>query len=245
MQRGRGHFSTGVRGINDEGHGVQGQSDSHIGVEGTSNSGTALYGESQDSVGVWGITHTGPYAGFFQGRVRVTGFLEKPGGGFKIDHPLDPANKYLNHSFVESNDMKNVYDGIAILDANGEATVELPKWFETLNKDFRYQLTAIGAPGPNIYIAEEISNNEFRIAGGTKDMKVSWQVTGIRKDPWAKKHLLPIEEEKTAGEQGFYMHPDLYSQAEEKDVMWSRFPEIMHASKERRQKLSSVGNSNK
>jgi hypothetical protein len=74
----------------------------------------------------------------------------------KIDHPLDPANKYLYHSFVESPDMKNVYDGLVALDENGEAEIELPDWFGALNKDFRYQLTAIGAPGPNLYIAEDI-----------------------------------------------------------------------------------------
>jgi hypothetical protein len=72
--------------------------------------------------------------------------------------------------------------------------------FGALNKDFRYQLTAIGAPGPNLYISEEIfhgvtkysnsnnnnnNNSSFKIAGGTSGMKVSWQVTGIRQDPWA------------------------------------------------------------
>jgi hypothetical protein len=107
----------------------------------------------------------------------------------KIDHPLDPANKYLYHSFVESPDMKNVYDGLVALDENGEAEIELPDWFGALNKDFRYQLTAIGAPGPNLYIAEEISdavtnfgstgsnknnNSRFKIAGGRSGTKVSW-----------------------------------------------------------------------
>ena len=89
--------------------------------------------------------------------MKITGNLEKAGGSFKIDHPLDPANKYLCHSFVESPDMKNVYDGIVVLDRKGKAEIELPDWFGALNKDFRYQLTAIGAPGPNLYIAEEIS----------------------------------------------------------------------------------------
>ena len=90
--------------------------------------------------------------------MKITGNLEKAGGSFKIDHPLDPANKYLCHSFVESPDMKNVYDGVVVLDNKGKAEIELPDWFGILNKDFRYQLTAIGAPGPNLYIAEEISD---------------------------------------------------------------------------------------
>jgi hypothetical protein len=54
--------------------------------------------------------------------------------------------------------MKNVYDGIVVLDHKGKAEIDLPDWFGALNKDFRYQLTAIGAPGPNLYIAEEISD---------------------------------------------------------------------------------------
>ena len=91
------------------------------------------------------------------GKVKITGNLEKAGGSFKIDHPLNPANKYLCHSFVESPDMKNVYDGVVVLDNKGKAEIELPDWFGIANKDFRYQLTAIGAPGPNLYIAEEIS----------------------------------------------------------------------------------------
>ena len=95
---------------------------------------------------------------YLNGRVFIRGPLEKPGGSFKIDHPLDPANKYLYHSFVESPDMKNIYDGVLVLDENGEAEIDLPDWFGALNKDFRYQLTAIGAPGPNLYIAEEISD---------------------------------------------------------------------------------------
>src|SRR5207245_377138 len=101
------------------------------------------------------------------GNLHVGGTLTKNAGSFRIDHPLDPENKYLYHSFVESPDMKNIYDGVVILDASGEAVIEMPKWFEALNESFRYQLTAIGRPSPGLYIAEEISNNHFKIAGGT------------------------------------------------------------------------------
>ena len=92
--------------------------------------------------------------------------------------------------------MMNVYNGNVVLDKNGEGTVELPDWFEALNRDFRYQLTAIGEPGPNLYIVEEVSDNRFRISGGRMGMKVSWQVTGIRQDSHANANRIPVEEEK-------------------------------------------------
>jgi hypothetical protein len=146
----------------------------------------------------------------FSGDVFFNGTLHKPGGSFTIDHPLDPANKILNHSFVESPDMMNIYNGIVALDQHGQAWVQLPDWFEALNGEFRYQLTAIGAPGPRLYIAQKISGNRFRIAGGKRGMEVSWQVTGIRHDAWAEAHRIPVEEEKTGAQHGTYLHPELF-----------------------------------
>ena len=131
--------------------------------------------------------------------------------------------------------MKNVYDGVVVLDNKGKAEIELPNWFSILNKDFRYQLTAIGAPGPNLYIAEKISDtttsnknnnsSRFSIAGGASGMEVSWQVTGIRKDPWANANRIEVEEDKPAKERGYYLHPDVYSQPEEKGISHLLFPE--------------------
>ena len=176
------------------------------------------------------------YAGLFMGDVDVQGNLSKGGGSFKIDHPLDPANKYLYHSFVESPDMKNVYDGVIQLDANGEAQIKLPEWFETLNRDFRYQLTCIGGFAP-IYISREIANNEFQIAGGRPGMKVSWQVTGIRQDAWANAHRIPIEEEKSDRERGFYLHPELYGAPSQKNVVYARHPELLRPKTNRTPKV--------
>src|SRR5262249_61136694 len=51
-------------------------------------------------------------AGMFFGDVSISGNLSKGGGSFKIDHPLDPENKYLYHSFVESPDMKNIHEHV-------------------------------------------------------------------------------------------------------------------------------------
>jgi len=141
---------------------------------------------------------------------------------FKIDHPLDPANKFLLHTSVESSDMMNVYNGNVILDGNGEATVKMADWFEALNKDFRYQLTPIGAPGPNLYIAEEISGNQFKIAGGSAGLKVSWQVTGIRHDAYANKNRIKVEEMKSPAERGKYLNPTAFGEPKEMGINYSQ-----------------------
>ncbi|MDA3886757.1 MAG: hypothetical protein PF638_14290 [Candidatus Delongbacteria bacterium] len=158
------------------------------------------------------------YAGYFSGNVNVTGTISKGGGSFKIDHPLDPENKYLYHSFVESPDMKNIYDGVIVLDTDGEALVTLPEWFDALNDNFRYQLTPIGAPGPSLYISKEVINNEFQIAGGTPGMKVSWMVTGIRKDKFAEANRIPIEEDKADEDKGYYLHPSAFGKSTKRSI---------------------------
>jgi hypothetical protein len=133
--------------------------------------------------------------------------------------------------------MMNVYNGNVVLDGRGEAVVVLPEWFEVLNRDFRYQLTAIGAPGPNLYVAEEVSRNRFKIAGGSPQGKVSWQVTGIRHDAWANAHRIPVEEQKSAMQRGYYLHPELYGAPEEKQIEWLRFPKLMREVQARRAKF--------
>jgi hypothetical protein len=206
------------------GNGVYGQSDGSNGAAGVrgyaSNTSGNTYGvhgavESLGGYGVYGANHGNGFAGWFGGNVHVNGALSKNGGSFKIDHPLDPANKYLYHSFVESPDMMNVYNGNVVLGEDGTAWVELSDWFQALNSEFRYQLTAIGAAAPNLHIARAIEGNRFQIAGGPAGLTVSWQVTGIRHDPWAEAHRIPVEEDKPAGEQGTYLHPELYGQPEE------------------------------
>jgi hypothetical protein len=157
------------------------------------------------------------YAGYFEGNVKVTGTLSKGGGSFEIDHPLDPANKILRHSFVESPDMMNVYNGNIRTDANGRAEVILPDYFEALNRDFRYQLTVIGDFAQAI-IAEKINNNRFTIRTDKPDVEVSWQVTGIRKDPWAAENRIVVEEKKNQTLQGFYLYPELYGIPENRSI---------------------------
>lgn len=139
-----------------------------------------------------------------------------------IDHPLDPGNKFLTHSSVESPDMMNIYNGNVILDSEGKAVVILPDYFEALNMEFRYQLTAIGSSGPNLFIADEISDNKFQIAGGKPGMKVSWQVTGIRKDPYAKAHKSDVELDKNQSQKGKYLHPEVYNLPPERGIDYNK-----------------------
>ena len=177
----------------------------------TDGSGSSLFALNLGSgaAGVFEVTQTdnaspavhattagsGP-AGRFDGNVVVNGTLVKSAGLFRIDHPLDPENKYLNHSFVESSEMMNVYAGTVRLDRWGQALIELPDWFEALNRDFRYQLTPIGAPAPELHVAKEMSRNAFAIAGGHEGLKVSWQVTGVRHDDYANANRIKVEELK-------------------------------------------------
>lgn len=143
----------------------------------------------------------------------VTNAISKASGSFVIDHPLDPKNKLLFHSFLESPDAKNIYNGIATLDKNGETVVILPSYFDALNKDVRYQLKPIGTPMPNLFVKEEERDNRFAIGGGVPNGKVSWQITGIRHDPYIIAHPIIPEVEKWPDQivdKGEYLYPDGY-----------------------------------
>ncbi len=235
-----GSGPTGVTGVSNSGaSGVSGISTSGPGVYAQSDTGWALdaYGTST-ATGVLAGSASG-WAAWFNGDVEVDGNLSKSGGSFKIDHPLDPSNKYLYHSFVESPDMKNIYDGNVTTNAEGEAVVTLPEWFETLNRDFRYQLTVIGQFAQAV-VASEISNHQFTIKTDKSNVKVSWQVTGIRQDAWANAHRIPVEELKSGKERGSYLHPELYGAPQEKGVLWARDPKAMKQWKEARTKPSAI-----
>jgi hypothetical protein len=175
--------------------------------------GTTNYGVYGSASG----TESTNWAGYFDGAIYAI-FASAGIKAFRIDHPLEPESKYLNHSSVESAEMMNIYNGNVMLDADGTATVELPEWFEALNGDFRYQLTPIGAPGPNLYVAEGVSGNRFRIAGGEPGTTVSWQVTGIRHDPLAESRRITVVEDKRADEIGRYLHPEAYGSSRESGI---------------------------
>ncbi len=197
-----------------------------LGVSGYCNGsgGTGLYGYAPSSgLAAWlnGDVH-------INGDLSVGGSISKGGGSFKIDHPLDPEHKYLYHSFVESPDMMDIYNGNVMTDDRGYATVVLPKWFQALNRDFRYQLTVIqgGDQWALARVVQKIENNSFVIQTSAPSIEVSWQVTGIRHDAWAEAHRIPVEQTKPEVEQGHYLHPELYGQSFEESVEHARHPEI-------------------
>ena len=175
----------------------------------TGANGNGLIGEANSGVSAFGIwaKSTSGYAGYFSGNVAVAGTLSKSAGSFKIDDPTDPANKYLSHSFVESPDMMNIYNGNITTDAKGEASITMPAWFEPLNRDFRYQLTIMGDQFAQARVSSEMKENHFSIKTDKPNIKVSWQVTGIRHDAYADAHRIPVEESKPINERGYYIHP--------------------------------------
>ena len=201
----------------------------NIGLAGSSlgsnywNIGT--YGEAKNATHNYAIYgHAGGttgfnYAGYFQGNVEVAGNLSKSGGTFKIDHPQDPENKYLIHSFVESPDMMNVYNGNIKTDATGKAIVTLPSYFEAENKDFKYQLTIVDETQfAMARVSKKISGNQFEVMTDKPNIELSWQVTGVRQDAWANKHRVVAEVEKDAADKGHFLHPELFGAGDEKAI---------------------------
>lgn len=117
--------------------------------------------------------------------------------------------------------MMNIYNGNAITAASGEVTITLPSYFASLNKDFKYQLTCIGTFAQAI-VAEEVSGNTFKIKTDKPNIKVSWQIAGVRKDAAANYYRIENEVEKPASEKGFYLIPEAYGKGPEMNASYRR-----------------------
>lgn len=219
-----------------------------LGVEGIGFNGTAgetnystgfgIYGENYDAIapigngvgvagkGYYGVMgedrylggQSGAYGVYANGNLGATGTK-----AFRIDHPNDPANKYLYHYSIESNEVINMYRGNVVLDANGEAVVEMPSYFEAINRNFSYQLTCIGGYAP-VYVQEKIADGRFRIAGGAEGLEISWVVYAERNDPYLQQnpHNRVVEAEKSERDKGTYLMPYLYG----KDDSLKTFPDL-------------------
>jgi hypothetical protein len=236
--QGRGAY-VGVRGW---GHSADGttQTGTRRGVWGSANvAGVVNYGVygsvggGTPRYGVYGITTfaSDSWAGYFAGHAHVTGTLSKGAGSFKIDHPLDPENKYLYHSFVESPDMMNIHKGNVITDHDGYATITMPDWFDALNRDFRYQLTVVDESDHFNFILVKVvrrmQDGQFSIRTSHPHTEVSWQVTGIRQDAFAEANRIEVEVEKSPQDRGLYLHPEAFGQPPEKGIDWRHSPEAI------------------
>jgi len=195
-------------------YGVYGSSSSATGYgtfgENSTIGGIGAYGQasaaSGNGVGVLGFMgSTGGYGVFASGDLGASG-----GKFFVIDHPMDPENKILKHACIESNEILNVYRGNVNLDQNGEATVSLPNYFTTLNINYSYNLTPIGAPTV-MYVIEEVNQDgTFKIAGGNPGQKISWNVYAERNDPGVSAKSKTMEVEKEDHLKGKYINPEAY-----------------------------------
>lgn len=243
-------FGSGVIGASyaNAGEGVFGTafSTNGVGVVGTANLGTApigvygviptgvagannsigTVGDNQttgtSAVGVLGQELAAPngatrYAVFSNGDLAASGTKT-----FVIDHPLDPANKYLKHFSIESNEVLNIYRGNATLNASGEAEVQMPSYFESVNNtNISYNLTAIGQ-NASVYVKQELTNGKFTIGGGAPGMKVSWTIYAERNDPYMQQNpdARLVEINKPVDAAGKYLMPSLYGQPAESGVYY-------------------------
>jgi hypothetical protein len=221
---GRSTGGVGVLGDSAGDNGVQGQSSSGAdsGVYGfNSGGGFGVAGRTNANSGifaaVFGENTAGGYAGYFSGATNTRGTTSASLGTYTIDHPQDPANKYLNMEAMSGPEAMSVYNGNVTTNATGDATVTLPGYVEALNKDFRYQLTVIGTFAQAI-VSTEIQKNSFTIKTDKPNVKVSWQVTGVRKDPYAAKNQVEVEQDKPDVERGYYRHPEVYGLPDSQNI---------------------------
>lgn len=187
------------------------------GVQGIGNTtnGFGVYGSGKDGV-IGHSSTTNGYGVFANGDLGASGIKT-----FVIDHPLDPENKYLKHANIESNEILNLYRGTATFNTNGKAIVNLPDYYHTINIEASYQLTAIGAAMPNLHIEQELEGNNFIIAGGIANKKVSWQVTAVRNDKYLQQNPKLKNMEISKGQNsGRYVNPELYKQPKTKGIYY-------------------------
>jgi len=121
---------------------------------------------------------------------------------FTMDHPDDPMNKILNQHAMGSDEAILFYRGTVILDAGGKAVVNLPNYFNKINRNPMIQLTGVGSPDV-VYVADKIKDGHF-VVGGKPGMEVYWAVTAERTDIHARIAYVktPVVQEKTGEMRG-------------------------------------------
>ncbi len=221
-----------------DGYGIRGVAEGNFAsgraVDGSatlnSGSGYGVVGRASDNggsgYGVYGIAGNNAisnWAGYFSGDVNVTGNIFIPSLITQIDHPLDPENQILRLAGVDSPEMKTIYDGIVTTNANGEAIVTMPTYFDALNDEFRYQLTVIGEFA-QVIVLKKLDHGRFTIKTEKPNLEVSWQVTGVRRDAFATANPLVVESQKRQVERGLYLHPEAFGLTRDRGVDALRSP---------------------
>jgi hypothetical protein len=112
----------------------------------------------------------------------------------------------------------NVYNGNITTNGRGFATVRMPRWFQALNRTFRYQLTIVGRSFAQAIVWTPIHQNRFTIRTNEPRVRVSWQVTGVRHDPYANAHRIQVLLPKSEANQGRYVYPQGYGKPRSLEV---------------------------
>jgi len=234
---------TGVFGINlinsDDATGLWGQTGDGtsstfdmVGVYGRANNLNTTYGIGGIFIGNWnGVygesTSGAGYGGYFYGDTYSTGDVGGATKSFVIDNPANPDNEVLRHTCIESDEALVMYRGKVKLDASGKAIVDMPSYFTALTKETEatVQITCIGQPFGIGY--EWNSGNASFIVYGDANREISWMVMADRDDPYMQQNRKPVITQKNGGEKGYkagyYIHPELYGQSEEKSYtkLWN------------------------
>ncbi|MBV6457819.1 MAG: hypothetical protein HONBIEJF_00939 [Fimbriimonadaceae bacterium] len=204
------------------GRGVAGFATASTGIayggrfESDSTSGRGIYALATSTTGtnygVRGATNSGSGYGIF-----ADGDLGASGSkSFRIDHPLDPENRYLLHYASESPYPQNFYSGNVVTDSRGYAWVELPSYFSSINANFKYQLTVLDDSDSTDFVmakvSKEIRGNRFQVRTSAPNTKVSWRIEADRSDLYMRRKKPAAEVEKLGEERGRYQQPELYGQ---------------------------------
>lgn len=225
-----------VRGLNlrtNGGIGVEGVGYNGISGQTDYRDGFGVFGQNFDALGPLTANASGVGGVGFVGVIGQSSDNVNGGAGiyslddvvaagtknFRIDHPLDPENKFLNHFSIESNEVLNIYRGTVTCDANGLAVIVLPDYVSAININFSYQLTPIGAFA-GLFIAKKMENGTFSIAGAQPGMEVSWQLTGTRNDAYMrnKPNAGQVEVDKRDADKGKYLQPEYHNQPASKGI---------------------------
>jgi len=222
--------------------GVRGNSSSSTGtgVSGTAiRTGVSGFASSPTGDGVFGhaTSTTGVNIGVYGATSSPSGwgvlsFGNMGGNGtksFRIDHPIDPENKYLLHYSTESPVPQNFYVGNVVTDGNGYAWVELPDYFSEINVNFKYQLTIVDDADSNAFVQAKVSkkirDNRFQVRTNAPNVEISWRVDADRNDLYVRNRPPREVVDKEGREKGTYQYPEFYGQPPEKGVNYEAMRE--------------------